>query len=119
LLSFGSILDVGSFCGLLAQKVKVPDIVLFLHTSIVLGLELSGILDMKAGSSLIPIILMFGSRYILFDGGASLRFKVLKEVWITTLVNARIGVLITAGMTAATAFYVFKVPFITSPGRVA
>jgi len=72
----------------------------------VLGLELSGILDMKAGSSLIPIILMFGSRSILFGGGASFRIKVLKEVWITTLVNAPIGVLITAGKTAATAFLV-------------
>jgi cell volume regulation protein A len=47
LLSLGSILAVGSFCGLLAQKVKVPDIILFLLAGIVLGLELSGILDMK------------------------------------------------------------------------
>jgi NhaP-type Na+/H+ and K+/H+ antiporter len=49
---------------------------------------------------------MFGSLRILFDGGASFRFKVLEEVWITTLVNAPIGVLITAGKTAATAFLV-------------
>jgi cell volume regulation protein A len=114
LFSFGIILAVGSFCGFLSQKVRVPDIVIFLLAGIVLGPELSGVIDIKAESSLNQIILIFGSCYILFDGGASLRFKVLKEVWITIVVIATVGILITAGITAATAFYVFKVPFIVA-----
>lgn len=114
LLSFGIILAVGAFCGFLAQRLKVPDIVIFLVAGIVLGPEMAGVIDIKAESSLNQIILIFGSCYILFDGGASLRFKVLKEVWITIVVIATIGVLITAGITAATAFYVFKVPFIVA-----
>jgi len=114
LLSFGIILAVGAFCGFLAQRLKVPDIVIFLVAGIVLGPEMAGVIDIKAESSLNQIILIFGSCYILFDGGASLRFKVLKDVWITIVVIATIGVLITAGITAATAFYVFKVPFIVA-----
>ncbi|NJD54964.1 MAG: sodium:proton antiporter [Nitrospirae bacterium] len=114
LLSFGIILAVGAFCGFLAQRIKVPDIVIFLLAGIVLGPELSGVIDVKAESVLNQIILIFGSCYILFDGGASLRFKVLKQVWITIVVIATIGVLITAGITAAAAFYVFKVPFIVA-----
>ena len=114
LLSFGIILAVGAFCGFLAQRLKVPDIVIFLMAGIALGPEMAGVIDIKAESSLNQIILIFGSCYILFDGGASLRFKVLKDVWITIVVIATIGVLITAGITAATAFYVFKVPFIVA-----
>jgi cell volume regulation protein A len=114
LLSFGTILAVGSFCGFLSQKVRVPDIVIFLVAGIILGPEMTGMIDIKAESSLNQIILIFGSCYILFDGGASLRFKVLKEVWITIVIIATIGILITAGITAATAFYVFKVPFIVA-----
>jgi len=82
--------------------------------SIVLGPELSGVINITAESVLNQIILIFGSCYILFDGGASLRFKVLKEVWITIVVIATVGVLITAGITAAAAFYVFEVPFIVA-----
>ena len=114
LLACGIILAVGAFCGFLAQKVKIPDIVIFLLAGIVLGPELSGVIDIKAESVLNQLILIFGSCYILFDGGASLRFKVLKEVWITIVVIATVGVLITAGITAATAFYVFKIPFIVA-----
>ena len=128
LLSFGIIPAVGSFCGFLAQKVKVPDIVMFLLAGIVLVPELFGVIDMGADTSLNQIILIFGSGYILFSGGASLRFKVLKEARITIVVIAAIGVLITAGITAATAFCVFTIPLIVaflheapiaSPGRVA
>jgi potassium/hydrogen antiporter len=114
LLSFGIILAVGAFCGFLAQKIKIPDIVIFLLAGIALGPELSGIIDVKAESVLNQIILIFGSCYILFDGGASLRFKVLKEVWITIVVIATAGLIITAGITAATAYYVFNIPFVVA-----
>jgi len=51
------------------------------------------------------MIMIFGSSYILFDGGASIRLKVLKEVWITLLTIATLGVLITAAITAVAAYY--------------
>jgi cell volume regulation protein A len=53
---------------------------------------------------------LFGASYILFDGGASLRFDVLKQVWITILTIATVGVLITAGVTGLAAHYILGVP---------
>ena len=50
-----------------------------------------GLIDIKADSALYQIILLFGASYILFDGGASLRFDVLKRVWITIVVLATVG----------------------------
>jgi cell volume regulation protein A len=45
-----------------------------------IGPHALGLIDIKADSALNQIILLFGASYILFDGGASLRFKVLKQV---------------------------------------
>ena len=114
LLSIGIILAVGAFCGFLAQKIRVPDIVVFLLIGIVLGPEITNVIDIKADSVLNQIILIFGSCYILFDGGASLRLKVLKEVWITIVVIATVGVVITGSITAIAAYYVFGVPVIVA-----
>ena len=114
LLSCGVVLVAGILSGLAAQKLKVPDVVVFLLVGILIGPEALGLVNIKADSALNQIILIFGSCYILFDGGASLRFKVLKEVWITITVLATVGVLITAAITAAAAHYVLGVPMLVA-----
>lgn len=114
LLVFGIILAAGALSGLLAQKLKVPDVVVFLITGILLGPEVLPMIDIRADSALNQIILIFGSSYILFDGGASLRFKVLKEVWITIVVIATIGVLIMTVVTGIAAYYILGVPLIVA-----
>lgn len=114
LLVCGIILAVGAICGFLAQKIKIPDIVIFLVVGILLGPEMTDTIDVKADSVLNQIILIFGSCYILFDGGASLRLKVLKEVWITIVVIATAGVIITGGITAIAAYHVFGIPIIVA-----
>ena len=110
LLSCGLILAVGTFAGLMAQKIRIPDVAVFLVAGIAIGPQALGLIDIKAGSALNQIILLFGASYILFDGGASLRLDVLKQVWITILTIATVGVLITAGITGLAAHYVLGVP---------
>jgi cell volume regulation protein A len=46
----------------------------------------------------------------LFDGGASIRFAVLKHVWITILVLATAGVVVTGAITSLAAYMVLGVP---------
>jgi len=105
LLSFGMILGIGTFFSIVANKLKVPDVVVFLLVGMCLGPAVLGLVDIKADSTLNQLILIFGSCYILFDGGASIRLKVLKEVWITLVVIATVGVLITAAITGVAAHY--------------
>jgi cell volume regulation protein A len=114
LLSCGLILAVGTVAALLAQKIRIPDVAVFLVVGIALGPQVSGLIDIKADSALNEIILLFGASYILFDGGASLRFNVLKRVWITILVIATVGVLITAGIVGLAAYYVLGIPLIVA-----
>ncbi|BCB25155.1 transporter monovalent cation:proton antiporter-2 (CPA2) family protein [Sulfurimicrobium lacus] len=114
LLVFGIILAVGTFSGLLARLMRVPDVVVFLLVGMLLGPGVLGLIDIKADSSINQLILIFGSSYILFDGGASIRLKVLKEVWISITVLATIGVLITAAITGVAAYYILGVPMIVA-----
>ena len=114
LYSFGIILAAGTLSGFLSQKIKVPDVATFLMAGILLGPEVSGVLHVTADSTLNQIVLIFGACYILFDGGASIRLKILKEVWITLAVIATIGVLITTAITGIAAYYMLKIPLITA-----
>ena len=73
-----------------------------------------GLINVKSDSALYQIILLFGASYILFDGGASLRFEVLKKVWITIVALATAGVLITAAVTALAVRSFLGVPWIVA-----
>ena len=99
LLSCGLVLAVGTLAALLAQKIRIPDVAVFLIVGIAIGPQALGLIDIRADSALNQIILLFGASYILFDGGASLRFDVLRQVWITIVVIATVGVIITALIT--------------------
>lgn len=113
-MSGGLILAIGTVTGLLAQKIKIPDVALFLIVGMLIGPEAMGLIDIKADSALNQIILLFGASYILFDGGASLRFNILKQVWITIVVLATVGVVITAAVTGIAAHFVLGGPWIVA-----
>ncbi|MBI4937922.1 MAG: cation:proton antiporter [Nitrosomonadales bacterium] len=114
LLMFGVILAVGTFSGLVARLARVPDVVVFLLVGMLFGPSVLGLVNIKADSAINQLILIFGSSYILFDGGASIRLKVLKEVWITIVVISTIGVLVTGAITGLAAYYFLGVPVIVA-----
>ena len=114
LLAAGVVLAAGILSGFAAQKLRVPDVVVLLVVGILIGPSALGLIDIKADSALNQLILIFGSSYILFDGGASLRFEVLKKVWITITVLATLGVLVTAVITAVAAFYLLHLPWLVA-----
>ena len=114
LVSGGLILAIGTLSGLLARKIKVPDIPVFLIVGIAIGPQVLGLINISTDSALNQIILLFGASYILFDGGASLRFEVLRRVWITIVILATLGVVVTAGITGIAAHYVLEVPVVVA-----
>ena len=103
------VLLAGSLCGMLARRIGVPDIVLYLLAGVVLGPSLGHVIDVPADSALGQFVLLFGASYILFDGGATLRFAVLREVWLTVLLLATIGVIVTAAIVAVAAHYLLGI----------
>ncbi len=114
LLAAGLILAIGTAAGLLARQLRIPDIALFLIAGILVGPQAFGLIDLKAGSPLYQILLLFGASYILFDGGAALRLDVLRRIWITIAVIATVGVLITAVITGAAAHFLLGAPWLAA-----
>jgi cell volume regulation protein A len=112
LFLLGIILATGTLAGFIARLIKVPDVVLFLLAGIALGGAGLGIVDVKVDSTLNQLLLIFGSCYILFDGGASVRLSVLKNVWPSLVIISTIGVVISAFVTAYAAQYFLGLPFI-------
>jgi cell volume regulation protein A len=112
LFLLGVILATGILSGFIARLLKMPDVVLFLLAGIVLGGAGLDIINVKVDSTLNQLLLIFGSSYILFDGGASVRLSVLKNVWPTILIISTIGVLISTFVTAYAAQYLLGLPFI-------
>ncbi|MGZ8261485.1 MAG: cation:proton antiporter [Methylotenera sp.] len=112
LFFLGVILGVGTLTGFVARLLKVPDVVMFLLAGMALGGAGLGVIQVKVDSTLNQLLLIFGSCYILFDGGASIRLNVLKSVWPTLLTISTVGVLISAVITAFAAQYLLHLPFI-------
>ena len=112
LFLLGMILGIGMLTGFIARLLKVPDVVMFLLAGVALGGAGLGVIDVKVDSTLNQLLLIFGSCYILFDGGASVRLSVLKGVWPTLVSLATFGVLISAVVTAVAAQYFLHLPFI-------
>jgi potassium/hydrogen antiporter len=112
LFLLGAILATGTLAGFIARQLKVPDVVSFLLAGIALGGAGFGIVDIKVDSTLNQLLLIFGSCYILFDGGASVRLSVLKNVWPSLVAISTIGVLISAFITAYAAQFFLGLPFI-------
>jgi potassium/hydrogen antiporter len=110
LLSCGLILAIGTLAGLLAQKIRIPDVAVFLVAGIAIGPHALGLVHIREDSALNQVILLFGASYILFDGGASLRLDILRRVWITIVVIATVGVLITAGIVGLAAHAILGIP---------
>ncbi len=112
LFLLGIILATGTLTGFIARLIKVPDVVLFLLAGIVLGSAGFSIVDVKVDSTLNQLLLIFGSCYILFDGGASVRLSVLKNVWPSLVIISTVGVLISALITAYAAQTLLNLPFV-------
>lgn len=112
LLLLGIILATGMVAGFVARLLKMPDVVLFLFAGMALGGAGLGVVNVPVDSTLNQLLLIFGSCYILFDGGVSVRLAVLKTVWPTLLTIATVGVLISAFTTALAAQYLLGLPFI-------
>ncbi|MEH7332859.1 cation:proton antiporter [Neobacillus drentensis] len=94
----------------LAERIKIPDVALFMIVGILIGPSVFHLITVPNDSVAYQFIIVLGSILILFEGGIAIHFSVLKKVWITISLLSILGVIITATVTAVTAFYFLKIP---------
>src|SRR6185295_698665 len=114
LMTLAVVLASGLFVAVAARWLGVPDVALFLLAGIALGPAGLALVNVPADSAFNQFVLLLGASWLLFDGGAGLRFAVLKQVWITIVVISTIGVLITAAVTAYAAVALLGLPLLTA-----
>ncbi len=94
----------------LAERIKIPDVALFMIIGIILGPSVFNLITVPNDSVFYQFIIVLGSILILFEGGTAIRFSVLKKVWITISLLSILGVVVTAVIVAVTAFYLLDMP---------
>jgi cell volume regulation protein A len=105
LTAFSALFLAGAIAAKLADRLNVPDVVLFLLIGIVAGPAGLDVVKVPAASALNQLMLILGASFLLFQGGISVSFRVLKQVWITLILLATVAVLITAAVVGITAHH--------------
>lgn len=110
LLIIASISVIGVIGGWIGEKLKIPDVVVYLLLGVLFGPTFLNLVNLEAFPTANEIILTFGSAFILYEGGREIKIKVLNEVKITVGLLASIGVIITAIFIGISAHYILKLP---------
>ena len=114
LLTFALLFLSGTLGAKLADYLKIPDIVVFLLLGIVLGPSVLAYLDVPAESVANNLMLIFGAAFLLFQGGSSVSFHVLKKVWLTLVLLATLAVIIMTVVIGSAAHYIFGINWLAA-----
>lgn len=105
------VLGVGLACGLVADVLRLPRMVLLLGAGVLLGSSVLDAVDLRLDSIGMQLLLTLGVSFILFHGGLGLSADVLSRVGIGLSLLAIPGVIFTALITGTVATAAFDVPF--------
>ncbi|WP_419883493.1 cation:proton antiporter [Peribacillus sp. B-H-3] len=96
----------------IAERLKIPDVALFMIVGIIIGPSLLDVIKVPIDSVISQFIIILGSVLILFEGGRGIQLSILKKVWITISLLSIVGVIVTAAVVALIAFYLLELPLI-------
>ena len=106
-------LVAGLACRLVADLVRLPQMLLLLAGGVLLGPHVTGWIDVPFDSTGAQLVLTLGVSFILFHGGLHLSARVLSRVAIGVGLLAVPGVVVTALVTGLAAAAAFDVPLTT------
>lgn len=98
----------------LTEKPRIPDVAAYLIYGIALGPILLNWVSEPSQSEVNQFVLNVGAALILFDGGRGVQFTIFKKVWVSILMLATVGVLVTAAVMAVTAHYLLGVSWVVA-----
>lgn len=111
LVLLGIIGVVGIIGGWFSEKIKVPDVVIYLLAGILAGPFFFNIINIGSFPVANELIISFGAAFILYEGGREVKLKVLDEVKITVGLLVTVGVVISMIIVALGTYSIFKIPF--------
>jgi cell volume regulation protein A len=111
ILTVGLLLAAGLAARVLADALRMPEIVLLIAFGALLGPSVLDVVDVPLDSLGAQLLFTFGVSSILFYGGLNLSLTVLRGVALSLGLLAIPGVLLTALLTGGVAALVFGLPF--------
>ncbi|HEV7494799.1 MAG TPA: potassium/proton antiporter [Baekduia sp.] len=106
ILIVGALLSAGLLASLLASRVRVPGLVLFLGVGMAVGSDGAGWIDFN-DYALARTVGIVALALILFEGGLAAGFPEIRPVLGPSLTLAVVGTLITAAVTGLVAAWLF------------
>jgi cell volume regulation protein A len=113
ILTITLMLGAGLVCRLVADSLRLPEMLVLLGAGILLGPGVLDAIDVPLDSMGAQLVLTLGVSYILFFGGLKLSAAVLRQVAVGLGLLAVPGVLLTAFVTGSVAAAAFGVPLTT------
>ncbi|MDO5518428.1 MAG: sodium:proton antiporter [Clostridium sp.] len=110
LLLLGVICVVGIVGGWISERIKIPDVVIYLILGIIAGPVYFNIIDLNSFPVVNEIIITFGSAFILYEGGREVKLKVLSKVKLTVGLLVTVGVVLSMLIVGGAAYYILNLP---------
>ena len=114
LIIFSAIVITGIILGKLSEKLKIPDVILYLIAGIVIGPAVLNLISVDSFPIENNLILTFGSAFILYEGGREVNLKVLNKVKVSVGLLATLGVIISTVVVGFATNKIFGLPVMTS-----
>lgn len=114
LLIFAAIAITGIILGKLSEKIKVPDVILYLIAGIIIGPAVLNLISIDAYPIENNLILTFGSAFILYEGGREINLKILNKVKLSVGMLATVGVVVSTVVVGVFVGKVFALPIMTA-----
>ncbi|WAH39185.1 cation:proton antiporter [Alicyclobacillus dauci] len=108
------VVGLGIIVSKLTEKPRIPDVAVFLVLGIVLGPQVLHLISAPSQSQVNQFIIYLGATLILFDGGRSVRFDVLRRVYISISVLVTIGVVVSALVVGVAVHLLLGTPWVWS-----
>jgi NhaP-type Na+/H+ or K+/H+ antiporter len=111
LTSLVAVMIIGILAHMLGRILKIPSIVFLLAAGIILGPEVTGLIEPSRFGSGIELLVGFAVAIIVFDGGLDIDIRQLRKIQHSILRLVTIGVVMTAVLTAVAAYLLLNIPF--------
>ena len=111
LTSLVAVMIIGILAHMLGKILKIPSIVFLLLAGIILGPEVAGILLPERFGSGIELLVSFSVAIIVFDGGLDIDLRQLRIIQKSIFNLVTVGVVITAVLSSAAAYFILNIPF--------
>ncbi|MGL5650789.1 MAG: cation:proton antiporter, partial [Paraclostridium sp.] len=114
LIIFSAIVVIGVILGKLSEKLKLPDVILYLIAGIIIGPAVLNLISVDSFPIENNLILTFGSAFILYEGGREVNLKVLNKVKVSVGLLSTLGVVVSTIVVGFTTNKIFGLPIMTS-----